>query len=131
MVRVVITAPADADASEILAKIAREAGYSVAVKFNSRFESLYDRLGDHPYSYPLRPKLGPHIRVGFVLPYVVIYRHVDGEDVVSVLRVIYRAVVLPANCCEPNRNLPAVVDTEREARIIHGAGNHASVLSVR
>ena len=53
MVRVVVTAPADADAGEIPAKIAREAGYFVAVKFNSRFESLYDRLGDHPYSSTL------------------------------------------------------------------------------
>jgi toxin ParE1/3/4 len=89
MARVIVTAPADADTADILAKIFTEAGKITAAKFNSRFEGLYDRLTDHPDIGPLRPKLGPHIRIGLAPPYVVIYRHVEGEDAVSIIRVLH------------------------------------------
>jgi len=89
MTRVIITSPADADIADILADLFSEAGQAVAEKFNFRFESLYDRLADHPDSGPPRPKLGPHIRIGLVPPYVVIYRHVEGDDTVSVIRIVH------------------------------------------
>jgi hypothetical protein len=40
-------------------------------------------------SYQARPKLGPHIRVGVVFPYLVVYRHVEGDDTVSIIRVLH------------------------------------------
>jgi toxin ParE1/3/4 len=89
MARVIITAPADADTADILADLCGEAGQVIAEKYNSRFESLYDQLADHPDGCPQRPKLGLHIRIGLVLPYVVIYRHVEGDDIVSVIRVVH------------------------------------------
>jgi len=62
-VRVGVTAPADADTADVLAYLIREAGYATAAKFNGRFDNLYERLSRHPDIYPLRPKLGPHIRM--------------------------------------------------------------------
>ena len=89
MARVIVTAPADADAGEVLGRIAAEAGVGHAEKFNARFEALYDRLADHPGSCRTRPELGPHIRAGVVFPYLVIYRHVDGDKTVSVIRILH------------------------------------------
>jgi plasmid stabilization system protein ParE len=89
MTRVIVTELADADTAEILADITREAGYRAAEKYNLRIESLYDRLAEHPDSYEARPKLGAHIRVGVVVPYLVIYRHAAGEDTVSIVRVVH------------------------------------------
>ena len=40
MTRVIVTELADADTAEILADIAREAGYRAAEKYNFRIESL-------------------------------------------------------------------------------------------
>ena len=89
MARVVITAPADADAVEILARIAKEAGIESLRKFNERFEALYDRLADHPESCKTRPELGRYVRVGVVSPYLVIYRHVKRDEIVSVIRIVH------------------------------------------
>ena len=87
--RVIITDLADADTAEILAGIAREAGYRAAEKYNFRIERLYDRLAEHPDSCEARPRLGAHIRVGVVVPYLVIYRHAIGDDTVSIVRVVH------------------------------------------
>jgi toxin ParE1/3/4 len=72
----------------ILSNIAREAGYSVASKYHTLIERLYAKLADYPEGFQTRPKLGPHVRVGIVYPYLVIYRHVRGEDTVSIVRVV-------------------------------------------
>lgn len=89
MPRLTISATADADTADVLKDIFREAGPDVAAKFNSRFESLFERLIDHPDSGPVRPKLGRNIRIGLVLPYVVIYRHIEDDDTVTILRVVH------------------------------------------
>lgn len=89
MTRVVVTDLADADIAELLADIAREAGYRAAERYNFRIESLYDRLGEHPDSCEARPKLGAHVRVGVIVPYLVIYRHAAGDDTVSIIRVVH------------------------------------------
>jgi toxin ParE1/3/4 len=88
MARVIITDPADADTAKILEEITREAGYRIASKYNARIESLFAMLADHPESCQARPKLGAHIRVGVVYPYLVIYRHVSGDGTVSIIRVV-------------------------------------------
>jgi len=87
--RIIVTELADADTAEILAEIAGEAGYRTAEKYNHRFERLYNRLATHPESCEARPKLGAHIRVGVVVPYLVIYRHAADDDTVSILRVLH------------------------------------------
>jgi toxin ParE1/3/4 len=66
-----------------------ELGQEVADKFNARFETMYDRLAEYPDSGASRPKLGRHIRIGLVLPYVVVYRHIESDDTVSIIRVIH------------------------------------------
>jgi toxin ParE1/3/4 len=62
---------------------------AIAAKFNRRFERFYERLADHPDCRPPRPKLGSYIRSGVVLPYVVIYQHVEGTDIVSIIRMLH------------------------------------------
>ena len=73
---------------DILADLAAVAGSSFANQYNLRFESLCRRLADYPDSCPARPKLGTHIRFGIVLPYHVFYRHIEGDDTASILRII-------------------------------------------
>ncbi len=88
-VRVVVTAPADADMANILADLAGEAGFLAASKYNLMFERLDDRLAGHPESCSARPKLGAHIRVAAVFPYLVMYQHPEGGDTVSIVRVLH------------------------------------------
>ncbi len=52
-------------------------------------DALYDRLAEHPDSGAPRPGLGTDIRIGIVLPYIVIYRHHEADDIVTVLRVLH------------------------------------------
>ena len=89
MARVVVTQPADADVSDILTYLEREAGRLVASQYNAAFESLYERLAVHPDSGATRPALGLQIRVSIVLPYVVIYRHVAAADLVAIIRIVH------------------------------------------
>jgi toxin ParE1/3/4 len=88
MARVVITNLADADTADILDNLVRDAGPLVASDYNTRIERLYDRLANAPESYQVRPKLGANIRVGVVFPYLVIYRYLEVDDRVSVIRVV-------------------------------------------
>jgi toxin ParE1/3/4 len=75
MTRVVISTAADADTDEILAFLIRHAGLATAARYNSLFETLYDRLAVHPDSGSPRPLLGENVRIGIVPPYIVIYEH--------------------------------------------------------
>ena len=89
MTRVVVSSVADADTANILAYLASKAGRATAVKYNALFESLYDRLADHPDSAPTRPALGPNVRIGIVPPYIVIYDHEQAAGLVTVLRIVH------------------------------------------
>lgn len=89
MARVVVTEPADADTAAIQSYLEREAGRITAAKYSSSFESLYERLTAHPDSGAPRPALGPHVRIGIVAPFVVIYRHVADDDVVAIIRIVH------------------------------------------
>ena len=89
MARVIVTPSADADTAEIIAHLAAQAGYRIAGKYNASFEQLYDALADFPDSGAPRPKVGTHIRIGIVSPYIVIYRHTKAEDTVRVLRIVH------------------------------------------
>jgi len=87
--RVIVTSPADADTADIVTYLAAKAGYNVAATYIAAVEKLYDRLADHPDSGAPRPALGPHIRVGFVSPYIVIYEHTEPDDTVTILRIVH------------------------------------------
>ena len=89
MAQVVIAAPADADIGTILAYLGVVAGRETARRYLALFESLYDRLAEHPASLPRRPALGLHIRIGVVSPYIVIYHHDARADTVTVLRIVH------------------------------------------
>jgi toxin ParE1/3/4 len=89
MARVVIAASADTDIEGILTYLAVKAGRRTAARYNGLIERLYDRLGAHPGIGAPRPALGRNIRIGIVSPYIVIYRHTDADDTVTVLRVVH------------------------------------------
>ena len=89
MARVIVASSADADIDAIQVDFAKTAGTRVAAKYTALFESLYDRLAEHPASGVPRPALGKHIRIGIVLPYIVIYRHREADDTATVLRIVH------------------------------------------
>jgi plasmid stabilization system protein ParE len=89
MARIVVTPSADADVHAIQIDLAKAAGLNTAAKYTAPFENLYDRLAKYPDSGAPRPILGKDIRVGIVFPYIVIYRHRDIDDTVTVLRVLH------------------------------------------
>jgi toxin ParE1/3/4 len=68
MVRVIVTDTASADQAYVLKDLDETAGRRVALRFLSMFRALYQRLADHPASGPIRPALGPNIRIGIVTP---------------------------------------------------------------
>lgn len=86
----------------IIAYLADKAGYNLAARYVASFDQLYDRLADHPGSGAPRPSLGPHVRIGIVPPYIVVYEHDPANDTVIILRIVHgrRKVtggLLPAN----------------------------------
>ena len=89
MARVVITAPADADSTEIIRDLTAKAGELVADRYGADFDALYLRLAAFPEIGSPRPKLGRFIRVGLVSPYVVVYRHVPDDDLVAIIRIVH------------------------------------------
>jgi toxin ParE1/3/4 len=89
MARIIVTTSASADQAAILKHLHAKAGLGTLVKFRSLFGALYDRLADHPASGPRRTALGSNIRIGIVSPYIVIYRHSEGDDTVTVLRIVH------------------------------------------
>jgi toxin ParE1/3/4 len=89
MARVVVTGPADADSAVILADLARRAGFGAAAKYSARFESIYGQLAHFPGIGSPRPALGRDIRIFPVLPYVVIYRHMERDDIVMIVRIVH------------------------------------------
>jgi plasmid stabilization system protein ParE len=89
MARVIVTSSADADVHAIQSDLAKAAGIRIAAKYTALFGKLYDRLAEHPDSGAPRPSLGKDIRIGIVVPYIVIYRHHEADDIVTVLRVVH------------------------------------------
>jgi toxin ParE1/3/4 len=89
MARIIVTRSADADTARIFAYLVASAGRSVAVKYFGLFEALYERFAVHPASGPRRPALGPDIRIGIVSPYIIVYRHRESDDTVTVLRLLH------------------------------------------
>ena len=89
MTRVVISASADADSAAILRDLYGKAGNRTVIKYRILLRQLYDRLAEYPESGVTRPVLGPNIRIGIVLPYIVIYEHVRATNLVTILRIVH------------------------------------------
>jgi len=89
MARLVLASSADADYAEIINDLAAKAGWRTAAKYDELFEELFDRLTDHPHSGAPRPAFGQNIRIGIVMPYIVLYRNDDDGNTVTVLRIVH------------------------------------------
>jgi toxin ParE1/3/4 len=89
MARVVFTASADADSAFVLDDLNAKAGKLTVVKYRSLFKTLYEVLAAFPDSGAPRPRLGSEIRIGIVSPYIVIYRHTEADNLVTVLRIVH------------------------------------------
>ena len=89
MARIVFASSAHADSAAILTDLLAMAGRLTAMKFDRRFEELFDRLVEFPDSGALRPAVGRDIRVGIVAPYVVIFRYLAVDDTVTVMRIVH------------------------------------------
>jgi toxin ParE1/3/4 len=101
MARVIVSDLTDEDTATMLGDIAREADHLVADRYNAELGSLYDRLADYPESCQARPKLGAHVRVGVIHPYLVIYRYATGSDTVSIVRILHRRRKITRNFLRP------------------------------
>jgi toxin ParE1/3/4 len=88
MAQVVISERADLDTNRIFLNLAAKAGRFVVVKYEARFELLFDNLAAYPDQGAPRPTLGKNIRIAVVDPFIVIYRHMLERDTVAVLRVV-------------------------------------------
>jgi len=86
---VVLTSLADADIAHIIDDLNRLAGVNVADRYDANFDILYRCLARYPDSGAPRPKLGAHVRISAVSPYVVIYEHIEDDDVVMIMRIIH------------------------------------------
>jgi plasmid stabilization system protein ParE len=86
MAKNTISPEADQDTADIVAFLTREAGATVALRYRSDFDNLFERLAMFPRSGASRPRLGHSIRIGVVEPYVPVYEF--DEDHVIVLRVL-------------------------------------------
>ena len=89
MARFILSASASADQTEIINDLNSTAGLRTATKFRGLFSTLYVNLTDHPAIGAPRPALGRNIRIGIVSPYIIIYRHSEGDDTVTVLRIVH------------------------------------------
>ena len=89
MARIVFADRATADAIGIYTDLNAKAGLQTVEKFSDLFRKLYDRLADQPDSGALRPALGQNVRIGIVLPYIVIYRHEETQGIVNILRIVH------------------------------------------
>ena len=65
------------------------AGGRVAGRYNADFDKIYERLADFPQSGAPRSRLGKHVRMCIVLPYLIFYEYVEAEETVRVMRVVH------------------------------------------
>jgi toxin ParE1/3/4 len=89
MAKVIVAPSGAADVAEIYEYLAAEACFRTADKYRQRFAELYRHLALYPESCPLRPKIASYTRIGIVLPYVVLYRYIEADEMVLVQRVVH------------------------------------------
>jgi toxin ParE1/3/4 len=89
MTRLIVSLLAQADSNYITHYIAFKAGHTVAARYLASFDKLYARLTKYPRSGAPRPLLGPHVRIGTVSPYIVIYDYDPSDDLVTIFRIVH------------------------------------------
>jgi len=104
MTRLVVTADAETDTSDILDYLEREASPRIAEDFGRRFRLAIERFVDLPETGPARPVLGSNVRIAIVYPYILIYEYVPGGDTVTLLRVLHGRRNLTNELLNPTRN---------------------------
>ena len=90
MTRVDFSSLALADIAKILSDLNSDSGFRVAERYRRNFDRLIlSNLSVHPELCQARPRLGAHIRVGVVRPYLVVYRYDPPDPVITIVRVIH------------------------------------------
>jgi toxin ParE1/3/4 len=89
MTRLVVSTDADADFTEIVDYLQREAGPRVAADYARHLNRTLQRLIEFPQSGAPRPALGGNARIAIVSPYVLIYEYEPDADVVALLRILH------------------------------------------
>lgn len=89
MARIIVTPEADANSAFIIADLTKKAGGRVADRYEAYFDSVYDRLADHPQSGAPRPRLGKQVRICIVSPYTLFYEHDEAADTVTIMRIAH------------------------------------------
>ncbi|MGA2892545.1 MAG: type II toxin-antitoxin system RelE/ParE family toxin [Xanthobacteraceae bacterium] len=89
MTRLVVTPEANADASEILTYLDREAGARIAESYSRRFQQTLAGLVDLPRTGAPRPILGRNTRIAIVQPYLLIYDFSNDDDTLTLLRILH------------------------------------------
>lgn len=84
-----LTDAAEADLSDIWARLATEASERIATRFVGAIEASLEPLRQFPLSGPARDQLAPGLRVTFHSPYAIYYR--VQADAVVIVRVIHGA----------------------------------------
>jgi toxin ParE1/3/4 len=87
--RVIISPEADADSAAILKDLAVKAGVEAANRYEAAFDSVYERLAEFPASGSPRPRLGEHVRICLVSPYLIFYDHAGEARDVMILRIAH------------------------------------------
>jgi toxin ParE1/3/4 len=89
MIEVIVAPQARADLARIISNLAAVASSATAARWNDRLWQTIDRIAEFPGSGARRSRLGAHVRIKIVTPYIVIYEHERGADKVFVLRVVH------------------------------------------
>ncbi len=89
MARIILAPEADWDSASIIAALAEKAGERVADRYEAGFDSVYDRLAEYPQSGAPRPRLGKHVRICVVSPYIIFYEHAEAVSEVTIMRIAH------------------------------------------
>ena len=89
MTRVVVSPQARDDLLQIIIALAAAAGPETAEQWDRKIWQAVEDISQFPGSGAPRPALGENVRIVPVPPYVVLYEHVRGTDVVHLLRVVH------------------------------------------
>ena len=80
MARIILTPEADADSATIIADLFEKAGARVADRYEDDFDRIYALSAQYPGSGAPRARLGKHVRICVVSPYIIFYEHDEADE---------------------------------------------------
>ena len=89
MTRLLVSADAAADTSDILAQLEMQAGSDLTAHFVCCLREAVSLILQYPKSGPLRPLLGSEARYISIAPFILIYDYRATDAQVVILRIIY------------------------------------------